>query len=802
MLLSASAVLAADTQSTASEGDAQTCIGDSLSCGLLEGVSNSPTGEGTAALNLTIATAQREYTTNELVTLSAAPPEWWNSAWQYRIAINMTSNAAARQHNIQASIVLDTATLIAAGKMRSDCADIRIISKSLQLMEYDIFTCNSGTTTINVSAPHLRTDYPLMLWVYTGKPSATDASTTLTVPGTAVDPDVVLGTIEQYRTNGALNNTGTANATGQLRITVEPPVGAAIVLSNTTQSIAPSSTLDVNTLMGAWNTTLANEGTYLVRTTFVDTLSATLLNVTAPFGIIDTLHNLSIDGLNGHVLTSTNPTIWFTSSSPRSVTDCVVLRNGGVIVSTSNVDDAGVGNATITLPVGVSNVTISCNVTGGINANATRRFVVINSSFSGTNLTNITSLSNITNLTLSKPAGTILFTSPVDLSSGADLEPYVHVSSKNITIDTTQLPNLNQSARLTFADVTDIAHPVVLVDGVVCNSCTIVSFGGGALVVDVLHFSSYTVAPNAQLYVSDTTDLMPAFALEQVTITANYSNTTSSAPIAGAVCNVTFNDTSALAMTYASGLFTYNRTFPAPGVYTYLVSCSAAGFESLNVSDYVSIRADDGPVGPTNLTVVGTSRANYTIDPGTSDSRGGNTTEINLVSNQLSTSWQGVHGNLSGEIVLQTGDEQRFYNWSIGNITGQIYASRAADVNFATVDCADDSIVAQEDTYLGIVGSSEAVNNTFLNQSHPSFRTGRVNHTTNSCKSTNLLVSGATDPTKFYQVVLADGANNTVYTALLQTDTPGFNGRPTDFQMLIPTRKDVVEVYYYWVQIT
>ena len=61
---------------------------------------------------------------------------WFNDNWGYRQMVAIT-NSGSNQTDYQIAITLDTATLITAGKMRSDCNDIRITD----INGNDIYAC-------------------------------------------------------------------------------------------------------------------------------------------------------------------------------------------------------------------------------------------------------------------------------------------------------------------------------------------------------------------------------------------------------------------------------------------------------------------------------------------------------------------------------------------------------------------------------------------------------------------------------------------------------------------------------------
>ena len=111
-----------------------------------------------------------------------------------------------------------------------------------------------------------------------------------------------------------------------------------------------------------------------------------------------------------------------------------------------------------------------------------------------TNLTAV-NISNITNLILENSSyGKINFSESVNLSRGGNLDEDVIISYKYISINTTNLPALNEPATLTFYDL-DFSDPVIVKDGEICSSsiCQQVNYSGGNLTINVTGFSTYSI---------------------------------------------------------------------------------------------------------------------------------------------------------------------------------------------------------------------------------------------------------------------------------------------------------------------
>lgn len=99
---------------------------------------------------------------------------WMNDQWGYRQTVAITNSGAA-QTDFQVSISVDTATLITAGKMQSDCDDIRITDVSGKILANWIETgtnaCNTATTAIWTKVPSISTT-GTTVYLYYGNSSA------------------------------------------------------------------------------------------------------------------------------------------------------------------------------------------------------------------------------------------------------------------------------------------------------------------------------------------------------------------------------------------------------------------------------------------------------------------------------------------------------------------------------------------------------------------------------------------------------------------------------------------------------
>ena len=194
------------------------------------------------------------------------------------------------------------------------------------------------------------------------------------------------------------------------------------------------------------------------------------------------------------------------------------------------------------------------------------------------------------------------------------------------------------------------------------------------------------------------------------------------------------------------------------------------------------------PTGPTNIDVISSER--YPVTSASNLSAvAGNVTEVNFMSNAITQTWQGYFGNISGTILLGNSNNQTMYNWNSASPSGQIYATRNTLVpSWGVIRCANITDVAAEEVALGVNPAidSDSVNRTFTNVTNFNpFFVGSINiNTTQNCYAVNLHNSTSQPDERFSEVLLHDNVE-LVYTALLTSDTFGFDNRTHDFEMIV-----------------
>ncbi len=100
------------------------------------------------------------------------------AGWQYWREIAIQNNVDYDLTDYQVKIVIDTQSLISAGKMRSDCGDIRFYDEGWNPLSYWIEedTCDTTNTIIWVKVPNIPASGTVRIYMIYGNSSATSES--------------------------------------------------------------------------------------------------------------------------------------------------------------------------------------------------------------------------------------------------------------------------------------------------------------------------------------------------------------------------------------------------------------------------------------------------------------------------------------------------------------------------------------------------------------------------------------------------------------------------------------------------
>lgn len=640
------------------------------------------------------------------------------------------------------------------------------------------------------------------------------------------EPAYIIGNEINPITSGYLNNTGTTNITGYLQLTIETynhnkwePIYS--VLNNTITrnktTIKPGQSINIANIWNktnGWNST-NNSGVNYRAVAKLTNIDGVLLNNQNNSPVLTT-HNfiLDKDPPNITLITPIDNSgdndgkiqIRYSANDASKINLCEIYIDSILVASRNNINKQSTIVQNTKLSPGIHNWFITCaDEAGNVGYSTIRHIGIIKTTSFDEGTTNFTNVNieNISNFSVSKQGfGKIHFNRNLNLSKGGDLDKIIHISHNFIYLDSVAMPALNKSATLVLENL-NLTNPIILKDDTLCTDCTNISYNG-SLSFTVPHFTTYVAAENSELNISDDSDTKRLTIGNNVFVYANYSNRSSGAPISGAICTIDFNGTQST-MIYSGGLFTYNRSFNSAGNFNYTVNCDGSlfGFTALNATDHVSINPTRGPSGA-DVTEISSERFNLTHIPSPAGAQANNVSRLNLNVTGITSSWQGFFGNITGDITLKDSQGNKFYNWSVASPSGEVYASRAFDVNFATINCADSTDIQNEETFLKQISTEDdSVSNTFSRTAHPEFFVGTTNISKNSCRSTNININNNTQTNKFYQILLSDSAKNIVYTTIINPNI-AFNNKSYDFQLIVgEPGKDNQKItpYYFFVEI-
>jgi hypothetical protein len=213
------------------------------------------------------------------------------------------------------------------------------------------------------------------------------------------------------------------------------------------------------------------------------------------------------------------------------------------------------------------------------------------------------------------------------------------------------------------------------------------------------------------------------------------------------------------------------------------------------------------------ITYLSNSTKNATSPDSRLDNKG-TITVIHASTISQDMKWKAYVGNVSATLVLKDAQDYSIYEWTtLGGLTGRLFITRNSSVNWASMACANQSIMQEEQTMLNISGSvSDSINNTFRASSHKDFWVGTTVHILNStCPSINTWVNNtaqATSESSLFQEVLLTDGRSMVYTTLMESDASSYrsdNVTTYDFQAIV-AEGGIPSVgpftYYFYIEVS
>ena len=213
------------------------------------------------------------------------------------------------------------------------------------------------------------------------------------------------------------------------------------------------------------------------------------------------------------------------------------------------------------------------------------------------------------------------------------------------------------------------------------------------------------------------------------------------------------------------------------------------------------------PIGPDTLTPVSSSRRAESPALNTT-AIAGNVTALEINVTQVTQSWQGYYGNVSGVITLDDANNKSMYSWTDVSPAGEVYAVRTPNsVSWASINCSTLTQISTEETALNIGATDkDGINETFNKTLSNTFYIGALNMTAGTCQYSQFLYENdAPAVNNYFEEVLLHDGTYIVYTAIINQNKAGFDAGAHDFQMLVGedghNGNSAVSNYYFYVEL-
>jgi len=186
----------------------------------------------------------------------------------------------------------------------------------------------------------------------------------------------------------------------------------------------------------------------------------------------------------------------------------------------------------------------------------------------------------------------------------------------------------------------------------------------------------------------------------------------------------------------------------------------------------------------------------------------GTITVVTLSANQQDYKWKAYVGNITGKVALADANAMSIYDWNLGTAGGgEVYVSRFSNINWNSVNCADQTSINTEQTGISMSATAaDSINATFNATNHASFNVSTT--LVSGCRSTATYVNSAPQamgPTaRFQEILLRDsGTGNMVYSTFIEAARNGYDNQPHDFQLLVAENESatVPSTYFFWVEL-
>ncbi|NYZ78173.1 hypothetical protein H0N96_02105, partial [Candidatus Micrarchaeota archaeon] len=190
----------------------------------------------------------------------------------------------------------------------------------------------------------------------------------------------------------------------------------------------------------------------------------------------------------------------------------------------------------------------------------------------------------------------------------------------------------------------------------------------------------------------------------------------------------------------------------------------------------------------------------------------GGYTQLTPGQTQQSEVWQGFYGNISAIVGLANAAGQSFYNWSVLNVSGMIYATTSDNPSWGRTS--NDVSASTVDALWGFGAWSDNATQTFTPDGNTAFTvgagSGSVDIAANTRDFMNTFSGGLVIPGAFEEVLLTDSNAQTLKISIIFASFVGnlktsFNSSvQTHYQIIVPNNQrnaTALDTYYLYFQL-
>ena len=158
----------------------------------------------------------------------------------------------------------------------------------------------------------------------------------------------------------------------------------------------------------------------------------------------------------------------------------------------------------------------------------------------------------------------------------------------------------------------------------------------------------------------------------------------------------------------------------------------------------IIITVNATPVGPTKTQIKNETRTIPTNTSINESTGGGYIYTYTFDSTEQNQRWKAYVGNVTGTLTLDDANSYTIYDWDLGTVTGEVYATRNdSTVSWANINCSNATHINNEELWLNHTNLDDNITATFDEQKHNSFYVGSELIDTNQCFSVHTYVNDA-----------------------------------------------------------